>query len=68
MIIEEYPYTNEYGVSNNNLVHYYSDKKLKIRQVETGDIYDDVVDTYPSRYTYEEIDEPIETLTEEEVE
>lgn len=38
----------------------YSDRHMKIRQVETGFLYDDAVDVVPCRYTYEETDIPIE--------
>lgn len=30
-----------------------------IRQIETGILYEDAVDTMPCKYTYEETDEPI---------
>ena len=40
-------------------VRHYSDQGLKIRQIETGTLYDDAVDVIPCRYTYEESDEPI---------
>ena len=40
-------------------VRHYSDQHLRIRQVETGLIYDDAVDNVPCRYTYEETDEEI---------
>lgn len=45
----------------------YSDKNVKLRQIETGNIYEDAVDVIPCRYTYEETDiqiEPIEILEE----
>lgn len=42
------------------IVRHYSDIGMKIRQVETGNIYDDAADIIPCRYTYEETDEPIE--------
>jgi len=42
------------------IVRHYSDAGMKIRQVETGNIYDDAADIIPCRYTYEETDEPIE--------
>ena len=48
------------------LVRTYSDRGMKIRQVETGDIYDDAVDVAPCRYTYEETDELIEAEEAEE--
>lgn len=34
---------------------------FKIRQIETGAVYDEAVDVLPCRYTYEATDEPIET-------
>lgn len=37
----------------------YSDQGVKLRQIETGYLYDDAVDVIPCRYTYEETDEPI---------
>jgi len=40
-------------------VRHYSDKGFKLRQIETGIIYDDAVDVIPCRYTYEETDEPL---------
>ena len=44
---------------------HYSDKNLKILQVETGIVYDDAVDNVPCKYTYEETDEPIDEGGEE---
>lgn len=41
-------------------IRHYSDKNLKIRQIETGIVYDDAVDVIPCAYTYEETDELIE--------
>lgn len=43
-------------------VRHYSDLGLKIRQIETGILYDDAVDVIPCRYTYEESNEPIEDI------
>ena len=40
-------------------IRHYSDRNMKILQVETGIAYDDAVDVIPCRYTYEETDEPI---------
>ena len=40
-------------------VRHYSDEHRRIRQVETGIVYDDAVDNVPCQYTYEETDEPI---------
>lgn len=47
-------------VENETRIRHYSDQYLKIRQVETGIIYEDAVDYLPCRYTYEETSEPIE--------
>lgn len=40
----------------------YSDKNVKLRQIETGNIYEDAVDVIPCRYTYEETDIPVEPI------
>lgn len=37
----------------------YSDQGFYIRQVETGNLYEDAVDNIPCRFTYEETNEPI---------
>lgn len=53
MIITEY-------IKIENRERRYSDLNMKIRQVETGYLYDDAVDVIPCPYTYEETDIPIE--------
>lgn len=53
MIVTEY-------VENGSRIRHYSDIGMKIRQVETGVIYDDAVDVLDAGYTYEETDLPIE--------
>lgn len=53
-------------VENGERIRHYSDRNFKIRQIETGVIYDDAVDVLPCRYTYEETNEPIETDQSEE--
>lgn len=40
-----------------NLVRHYSDKGVRIKQVETGLIYDEAIDLIPCQYAYEETDE-----------
>ena len=40
-------------------IRHHSDAGMKIRQVETGRLYEDAVDCMPCKYTYEETDEPI---------
>lgn len=46
-------------------VRHWSDKDVRLRQIETGELYDDAVDVIPCRFTYEETDEPIEDVPEE---
>lgn len=46
------------------LVHTYSDEHKKIRQIETGIVYDDAIDI-PNRYTYEETDIESELVIEQ---
>ena len=48
-------------VDNNTRERRYSDQSVMIRQIETGDIYEDAVDVIPCKYTYEETDIPIES-------
>lgn len=38
----------------------YSDKYVMIKQIETGNLYEDAMDVIPCKYTYEETDIPIE--------
>ena len=42
-----------------NLYRTYSDEGYKIRQIETGIIFDDALDTQDVNFTYEETDEKI---------
>ena len=48
-----------------NRIRHYSDRNMKIRQIETNVVYDDAVDIVPCPYTYEETDEPIDSEMEE---
>lgn len=52
-------------VENNERIRHYSDEDLKIRQIETGIIYDDAIDILPCPYTYEETDMPISEIESE---
>ena len=45
-----------------NLFRTYSDEGKRIRQTDTGAIYDEAVDVENSGHTYEETDELIETV------
>lgn len=58
MIVREYFDMRFDGVA---LYRTYSDANLRIRQVETGAIYDEAIDVDGAPYTYEETDEAIET-------
>lgn len=44
---------------------HYSDQGMKIRQIETGKLYEDAIDVMPCKYTYEETDIPIPVDDEE---
>lgn len=55
MIVQK-PYIEHPG----RLIHTYSSTNMKIKQVETGIIYDSAVDVFPCRYTYVETDIPVE--------
>lgn len=49
-------------IDDGKRVRHYSDSSVKIRQKETGAVYDDAVDVMPCRYTYTETDEPIDDM------
>ena len=58
MIIKEFYKKRSDGI---NLYRTYSDSKLMIRQVETGDVYAEAIDVENAAYTYEETDMSIDT-------
>ena len=58
MIIKEFYKKRSDGV---NLYRTYSDSKLMIRQVETGNVYAEAIDVENAAYTYTETETPIET-------
>lgn len=69
-----YPYIDENGKERYDLDYHYGVEidengneiaRYKIKQVETGIIYDEAVDLMPCRYTYECTDEPLEPLNKE---
>ena len=66
MVQKEFYKTRNDGV---NLYRSYSDKNLKIKQVETDAIFDEAIDVEGSNHTYIETDELIEQeeLTETEL-
>ena len=47
-------------LKDGELVRHYSDKGLRLLQVETGLLYDEAIDIVPCQYTYEETNEKIE--------
>lgn len=49
---------------SDTLVRHYSDTGMMIKQVETGNLYNEAVDVVPCRYTYEETDTPVPTNAE----
>lgn len=53
MIIKEFYKKRSDGI---NLYRTYSDSKLMIRQVETGNVYAEAIDVENAAYTYEETD------------
>ena len=57
MIIKEFYKKRSDGV---NLYRTYSDSRLMIRQVETGDVYTEAIDVENAAYTYEETDMSID--------
>lgn len=57
MIIKELYMTRKDGV---RLFRTYSDKEVKVKQSETGAVYDEAVDVESSKYTYTETDIPVE--------
>ena len=57
MVIREYYMTRKDGVK---LYKTRSDENFKLRQVETGNIYDVAIDVENAPYTYEETEEKIE--------
>ena len=53
-------------VDNDTRERRYSDKNVKLLQVETGILYEDAVDVIPCKYTYEESDVLIESVDDSE--
>lgn len=60
MIVREFYETRFDGV---NLYRTYSDANHYIRQKETGVVYADAIDVEDAPYTYEETEEKIEEVT-----
>lgn len=62
MVKKEFYLTREDGV---NLYRTYSDEGFKIRQIQTGIIYDEAIDVDFANYTYEETSEKVELIEEQ---
>ena len=58
MIIKEFYKKRSDGI---NLYRTYSDSRLMIRQVETGNVYAEAIDVENAAYTYEETGMSVET-------
>lgn len=63
MIIRNFLSTRKDGV---NLYISFSDKGVKIRKVGTSEIYDEAIDVQNAPFVYEETNELIEVIKEEE--
>lgn len=61
IVTEFYKETAE-GVKLNRT---YSDQELKIRKVDTDEVYNEAVDVEGAPFTYEETDQPIDRFEEE---
>lgn len=53
---------------NEHSVLHYSDQGFKIRQIETGNLFNDAGDLIPCAYTYEETNIPVDPIIPEEEE
>ena len=58
MLVREFYGHN--NVLDEDMYRTYSDEGFKIKQIETGIIYDEAIDLESKHYTYEETDIPIE--------
>ena len=47
-------------LKDGTLIRHYSDREMKLLQVETGFMYDEAIDIVPCQYTYAETDKRIE--------
>ena len=50
----------EKTINNIKLIRTYSDINMKIKQMETGILYDEATDLYESSFSYEETNIPID--------
>lgn len=55
-LILQYPYIDKDGKSNDKLIKIFSDEDKTIMKIETGEEYIEVIDLYPTPFTYTEIE------------
>lgn len=65
MIVKEFYKTRKDGVK---LHRTFSDQNVKIRKVDTDEIYDEAIDVENSHFSYEETDTPIDSIVVDPVE
>lgn len=62
----QYPYIDNNGIARANLIKHYaeddSEVKYYIKQVETGAIYSEAIDIYPSKFTYTATEEKVKEV------
>lgn len=62
------PFIDDNGNIREKLERHYAEDengvKYKVKQIETGRVYDEAVDLIPCKYTYEVTNEPVETTIE----
>ena len=68
MIKTQFPYIDDNGREHADLIKTWTDNSEKVLlQVETGAMYEEAIDLHPCRFTYQEIDRPVEEETTEEI-
>jgi len=59
MILEQYPYVDDFGVAHTDMIKHWTDDPTKtMLQLETDVMYDVAIDLYPCQFTYKEVDAP----------
>ena len=51
----EYPWNGRY-----DRIHHYSNAGMKLLQNDTGELFDDAIDVFPTDHTYDETNIPVE--------
>lgn len=67
---EDYPWVDDEGKEHPGFIRYYSQNGKKIRNVQTGELYDEAVEIYPCKTKYYETDinlEPDSEASENEI-